>query len=556
MDLCTALDLTLDGQMEAKFLALKNLHAKKTKQLMLSIEAKEKEIAKLKVLGKDSRRTQMIQALRDKIRSMELASDVIKAELGKSEHPSRGQMTPEEVNEFVIEKTVGGPKRFRPLTREELENKIIGLEKLVLSKGRSSSGGVDTKSVAGSVGSRPTSAANSVASKKPAARSESKISESDTPTTAANKKDTARIVQLMEEVEALRLALDVAEGAVELQKEEVSRLRERNAELVSSEEESDFAKMQYRELRAAYDSLSGDLTSSTRKLTEYTEENMILRSDKDVVAEQQAVEIDALHEQCDRLLTQNSLLLERMGEMEIEIDAASNEKRRVGQSSHSAEAEAAAKANALSAAEKRLSKTKEQLRVAEARISELTTEGQQIPSLTGTIREKNGVIRDLTRKLEDRGISVSPSRRAGDVAKTSTSSPVKSDQIADNDKGESFLRRQIADLMEDNKKLKQALSAAAITASAAKSSASSPAKASAALTDDIYMETVRSQTTLLANLIEYTTSSGLASTRAPVLQGCEKLMKLLDALGGHSTLLSSSSAGRLHSYLDTSESKS
>jgi hypothetical protein len=45
-------------------------------------------------------------------------------------------------------------------------------------------------------------------------------------------------VQLLEEVESLKTSLDVAEGAVELQKEEVSRLRERNAELVRGEEES------------------------------------------------------------------------------------------------------------------------------------------------------------------------------------------------------------------------------------------------------------------------------------------------------------------------------
>ena len=68
LDIATALDLTLEDEQEAKFMALRALHSKKIKQLMISIDSKEKEIAKLKVLSKDSRRTQMIQALRGKIK--------------------------------------------------------------------------------------------------------------------------------------------------------------------------------------------------------------------------------------------------------------------------------------------------------------------------------------------------------------------------------------------------------------------------------------------------------------------------------------------------------
>jgi hypothetical protein len=69
LDMATALELTMDGEHEAKFLALKGLHTKKLKSLMSSIDAKDKEIAKLKILGKDNRRAQMIQELRKKIRN-------------------------------------------------------------------------------------------------------------------------------------------------------------------------------------------------------------------------------------------------------------------------------------------------------------------------------------------------------------------------------------------------------------------------------------------------------------------------------------------------------
>jgi hypothetical protein len=33
------------------------------------------------------------------------------------------------VNDFILKKTIGGPKRFRPKTREELENELCMLQK-------------------------------------------------------------------------------------------------------------------------------------------------------------------------------------------------------------------------------------------------------------------------------------------------------------------------------------------------------------------------------------------------------------------------------------------
>jgi len=574
MDVATCLDLSLPEQMEAKFLALKALHAKKTKQLMQSIEAKEKDIAKLKVLSKDSRRTQMIQALRDKIRSMELVMDVIKAELGKSEHPSRGKMSTEQVNEFVIEKTVGGPKRFRPLTREELENKIATLEKSLLARQAAKGASLETKSVAGS---RAPSVAGSAAPSRAgsrSARSEAKEADDDDEdgererenepasgggrggggggggggaVAAPSARDTARIVQLMEEVEGLRLALDVAEGAVELQKEEASRLRERNAELVSGEEEADFATRQYRELRAAYDALQEDLDASTRRLTEALEDNMALRGETDVVSEQRAMELDALHDQCERLLGQNSELLARLGEMELELEAAFTEKQRAGSASASAEAGEQAKAASLAAAERKAAKLREQLRAAEGRISELTAEAAQAASLTDQLREKNGLIRELTRRLEAGG-SQSPERGAGVGAggmrgrtgslerleggaaggasvggqSLGSGSPSKGEAEA----AASRLRAQLAEAREENRQLKQALKAAALNGPG------SPAK-SGQQADPFYAQLVQQQSAVLATLIDHVAAGGSASTSSrhllPLVAATEKLLKLMGA---------------------------
>lgn len=130
IDMATALELRLDEEQEAKFLALKNLQNKKLKKLMSSIDTKDKEIAKLKILGKDNRRTQMIQALRNKIRDQEFINDVLKEELAKAfNRDPDNNYTQADINEMIMRKTITGPKRFRPLTREELENQVFELEK-------------------------------------------------------------------------------------------------------------------------------------------------------------------------------------------------------------------------------------------------------------------------------------------------------------------------------------------------------------------------------------------------------------------------------------------
>lgn len=56
IDLATALDVKLAAEQEAKFQALRTLHNSKVKLLTLSLDNKEKEITKLKILNKDNRR--------------------------------------------------------------------------------------------------------------------------------------------------------------------------------------------------------------------------------------------------------------------------------------------------------------------------------------------------------------------------------------------------------------------------------------------------------------------------------------------------------------------
>jgi hypothetical protein len=241
IDMATALELTLESEQETKFQALKSLQSKKIKYLMSSIDAKDKELAKLKILGKDNRRTQMIQALKNKLRDQELVSDVVKEELSR-----KGDMDQEEVNAYIMRKTLGGPKRFRPLTREELENKINDLEKKIKRNG------VDTTSRIGIKNQQVTSSSGANIDVR-SSYNNSNITNGNISSTT---EDLSVMAKLADEVQHLRIILDSKDATIEHQKEDISRLRTRNSELRVSDEELDFQDRNYRELKQAYDRVS------------------------------------------------------------------------------------------------------------------------------------------------------------------------------------------------------------------------------------------------------------------------------------------------------------
>ena len=295
LDIASALDLTMADAEEAKFNALRALHAKKIRQLMTSIEAKEKEVAKLKVLSKDSRRTQMIQALRGKIKDMEVVHDTIKEEFAR-----KTEQTVEEVNDFVIRKTCGGPKRFRPLSREEMENKIISLERKVErlgggGKGGPLDGGRSAASQAKSIASTSAALTSIANNKVVGGGRKAKTGESGSDGAGNGGGDgLAKVAQYMEEINGLRNALDVAQGALELQKEEVARLRQRNSDMAADDEEVTFLKMHVKEAAVGRKHAEDELVSVAQRLAAAEEEVALLKSGSSLELEQSAVQLDAL----------------------------------------------------------------------------------------------------------------------------------------------------------------------------------------------------------------------------------------------------------------------
>lgn len=104
---------------------LREEHSRKVRRLLASIDGLEKQLSAEKAKRNESRRQQMIPLFRQKVKEQELTIDVLKHALCK---PGRAEMTMKEVDEFIIRQTLGGPKRFRPASREEMELRIASLE--------------------------------------------------------------------------------------------------------------------------------------------------------------------------------------------------------------------------------------------------------------------------------------------------------------------------------------------------------------------------------------------------------------------------------------------
>lgn len=105
--------------------ALKSIHEQKVRALMKSINQLQEQLQTLRVQDKEHRRSALIQGLRKSLREQELVVDVLKQTL--VEKLPEFQDSRALVNDYVIKKSVGGPLRFRPKTREELENDLDAL---------------------------------------------------------------------------------------------------------------------------------------------------------------------------------------------------------------------------------------------------------------------------------------------------------------------------------------------------------------------------------------------------------------------------------------------
>ena len=231
-----------------------------------------------------------------------------------------------------------------------------------------------------------------------------------------------------------------------------------------------------------FSQISEDLEEASQKSALHAEESMILSGELANEKELSRAEIDGLHEQCEKVLRQNSSLLKNMASMENDLEkgqlalmsilkpsttlldsilavvhippslptptlllliclspTALHDLTSSGVVMTSKIAVDTAHANAIAAMECKLFRISEKLKISEEKCIDLTAENGQINVLKSTLRDRNNSIKDLNRILEDREKNKQPSSESFDD-----------------------LREKIVELMRENKTLKQALTVATV----------------------------------------------------------------------------------------------
>ncbi|CAK4124767.1 unnamed protein product [Aphanomyces euteiches] len=220
---------TANALLEAKTHALHNIHSQKVRALMKSIHQLQEQVATMKTQDKEHRRSALIQSLRKKQREQDLLVDVLKETLQAK--VSEFQDDPNLVNEFILKKTISGPKRFRPKTREELELEFAELDKKY---------------------KRTLASLKKAKTEMPQTP---RIQESEERTPA---EPGPELVAMQKELETLRVAAAAKEIALQAQQDQIDGLRKRLEELHLVEDKLERTKTKYSASKEAIKKLQDD----------------------------------------------------------------------------------------------------------------------------------------------------------------------------------------------------------------------------------------------------------------------------------------------------------
>jgi hypothetical protein len=111
------------GEVSSRIDEMKLLYAARTRQLLAALHRTQEENTALRAANQSNAKAQYISALQGHAHERELVIDVLKSSLATA----TGR-TVAEVDQLILKKTTGGPKRFRPKSREELGLEISELE--------------------------------------------------------------------------------------------------------------------------------------------------------------------------------------------------------------------------------------------------------------------------------------------------------------------------------------------------------------------------------------------------------------------------------------------
>jgi hypothetical protein len=396
-----------DPATESKFIALKKLNAKKVKALMAQIDLNQSEIHDMKVQGKDNVRTRIIQGMKNKIAFQDTVLDYL-----KSEYAKRLNIPAPQLDDAVMRMTIGGPKRFKPMSRPELETKINETDRRIkLKTATSKASGSNSVSATSSAARRDHAAASRIAGGVDA--------EGGAGSSRAQK---AVLVKLSEDIKRSK-----QEAAIKAQKidglnrvlrnlkakltERVSGASANNTSSAGSIGSTPSSPTTARPPGAdVMRSAALKLQTALRDLGVAEEELLQAKLNAMMQDEQMRLEIDRLETLHADALRQHTVILRHMAELETQLDVAMHGGSGAIHSSIAKSSEAAMIAGSVGSPGRpkgddyrleRCRRLQEQLEESQRACDALQPKADEADRLRKLLRERNEDIREVRRSMQE-----------------------------------------------------------------------------------------------------------------------------------------------------------
>jgi hypothetical protein len=369
IDIATALDTPLTHpQLEAKYQKLRLFSAQKIKSLLGTIENQTRKLKDYKEAPSDSR-TATIKALKSKLKDQEFIAEILKEEICSLKGINKTR-----INDEIIAATIGGPKRFRQQTREEIENKLVELE-IQERQQKSRSTNIATRN--------DNITRGNTSSKRPTTT----MNQSRDIKNISNDQDRTNLTLLKQQEDTLNDLII-----------EIGILRKREAEIKGENAVSNVLGMRYQTLQLAVQRLNTNLNDAMNRLSNVRNELTDIQRNRFPESVALQTELDHVRQECTVSLEQNNILMTKMKKMELQLDKSIDEK---GINRGNNSIDISTKSNIeLETMERQL---KQQLEDSESRRNEMIRRIEQTDQLREQLRQKNEEWRSLKRDMREVG---------------------------------------------------------------------------------------------------------------------------------------------------------
>lgn len=302
-------NLAGDAATAAKVQALTNLHQQKTTALMKTINMQKDKISKLERSSKEHKRSKMVQRQDRKLKEMELAVDVMKSEVVR---PTMHAPTTEKVNDWLTKKTTGGPLRFRPKTREELQNEVLQLQQRNsrLERRLEKAKAVNREQARQPI-EPPTEAWGETG--------KSTMGDTHNGSGSNGSNDSERVRELLEQVELLNVAVASRDLNLRSHLDEMERLHGELREMRLYEDQHARLERKYRQRKQELEEVKHELAKASEQTAREKSEANIAREELQMFKAEVQRDVDEQEEQLAQEREQSARLTQDCFELKQEL---------------------------------------------------------------------------------------------------------------------------------------------------------------------------------------------------------------------------------------------